>query len=235
MPQTLSSREDLKTDLLQKWIHQILEWIANHRQTFFSIAGTLLVIAAVVAFIISNFKNLRTQAWEKYSAGQTWALTSQPENGLNLFNEVIQNYSHTPAATYALLSKGDILFRQKKFQAAPESYKQCLEKEPPQLILPFAFAGLGACQENQGDYASSIISYKKFISDFPEHFLAPKIYESLGRVYELSLNPDAAKETYEKIITVFPSTIWSEKARARYQILSPQPFQNQTPPVQETK
>ena len=37
--------------------------------------------------------------------------------------------------------------------------------------------------------------------------------------------PDAAKEIYEKMITMFPGTMWSEKARLRYQGLSPQPFQ----------
>lgn len=225
MPQPFSTRDELKRDLLQEWVKQSLEWIAAHRQTFFSVLGTIVVSALVLIFIITNLRNLRRQAWERYSAGQNWVYANNPDNALNFFNEVINNYARTPAAIYALLSRGDLLYRQRKFPEATDSYKQCLGKDPPKMILPFVLSGLGVAQEDGKDFAGAITTYKQFISEFPDHYLAPKIYESLARVYELSLNPDAAKEVYEKIITMFPATLWSEKARLRYQTLAPQPFQ----------
>lgn len=211
-----------------------MDWIAEHRQTFFSILGTAAVSIAVISFIVINFKNLRTQAWEKYSAGQNWMMANQPDHALNFFNEVIDNYSRTPAAIYSLLAKGDLLYQQKKYAEARESYQQCLAKDPPKILLPFVISGLGAAQEDQGDFTAAIATYKQFVSEYPDHFLVPKIYEALARVYELSLNPDAAKEIYEKMIVAFPGSYWAEKARNRYQKLAPTAFPagNRNHPIQ---
>lgn len=229
MGQTLQSRRDLKTDLFQSAVNSALNWIGNHRQTFFSIVGTLVVGGILTAYIVTNFISLRKQAWDRYAAGHNWSISNQPEKGLSHFDDVIQNFSHTPAATYAFLSKGDLLFRGRKFEEAITQYQECLKKNPNKTILPFLLQSLGAAQEEKGDYNAAITTYKQFLADFSDHTLAPKVYESLGRVYELALNPDAAKEIYEKIITVYPTTLWSEKAKVRYKILAPQPFQNVVP------
>ncbi len=233
MPQTLSSREDLKTDLFQSGIGKLLDWISHHRQTFFSIVGTLAVGGILTAFILSNFINLRKQAWERYAAGHNWSVSNEPTKSLSHFDDVIQNFSHTPAVVYAHLSKGDLLYRGRKLDEAIVHYQHCLEKKPNKFIHPFVLESLGAAQEEKGDIAASIATYKQFLQDFSDHYLAPKVYESLGRVYELSLNPDAAKEIYEKIITMYPTTLWSEKAKLRYQIISPQPFQTSSPSSKE--
>lgn len=225
MAQPLSSRADLKTDFFQRWVHDALNWIGNHRQTFFSIVGTIVVVGVLGAFILSNFINLRKQAWERYAIGHNWTMSNEPAKSLSYFDDIIQNFSHTPAATFALLSKGDILYRGGKFDEAISHYKQCLEKKPNKAILPFILESLGSAEEQKGDNSAAIATYKQFLQDYSNHYLAPKVYESLGRSYELSLNPDAAKEIYEKIITIFPNTLWSEKAKVRYQIISPQPFQ----------
>lgn len=232
MPQPFSSRDEIKRDVLHEWVKKALEWTALHRQTFFSILGTSAIAVIVFLFILSNFRNLQKQAWERYSAGQNWVYAKNPDNAMNFFNDVINNYSRTPAAKYALLAKGDLLYQQKKFSEAVECYKKCLDRNPPKIILPFALSGLGIAQEDSNDFPSAIATYKRFVSDFPDHYLTPKIYESLARVYELSLNPDAAKEVYEKIITMYPGSLWSEKARLHYQKFAPQPFQTSPTPAQ---
>ena len=228
MAQTSFSREDLKSDLFQTGIKNTLEWIANNRQTFFSVVGTIVIGGIIAAYIFTNFINLKNQAWDRYAAGHNWSISNQPEKSLSYFDDVIQNYSHTPAAAYAHLSKGDLLFRSHKFAEAITEYQESYSQKPPKPIIPFLLQSLGAAQEEKGDYAASITSYKQFLLDYSDHYLAAKVYESLGRVYELSHNPDAAKEIYEKIITMFPSTLWAEKAQVRYQIISPQPFQSQS-------
>ncbi len=235
MAQPLSSREDLKTDLFQSWVKNGLNWIGNHRQTFFSVVGTIFVVGILAAFIISNFINLRKQAWERYALGHNWSMSTDPAKSLSYFDDIIQNFSHTPAAVYALLSKGDVLYREGKFDESIAQYQQCLEKKPNKAIVPFVLESLGAAQEQKGNFAAALSAYKQFLQDYSNHYLAPKVYESLGRSYELSLNPDAAKEIYEKIITLYPNTLWSEKAKVRYQIISPQPFQTPLLSPKETK
>lgn len=230
MPQVLSSREELKKDPLQEYFKQALEWIEGHRQTFYSAVGTVVVVAVVAAFIVTNFKNLRKQAWERYSSGQNAMIMQNWDGAIGTFDDVINNYGRTPAATYALLSKGDVLYRKGDYQGAIASYKLCLEKNPPKIILPLVLISMGTAQEDAADPNSAIETYKRFTSEFPDHYLAPKAYESLGRAYETTLNPDAAKGIYEKIITLFPGTSWAETARLRYQAISPAPFQGESEP-----
>ena len=227
MPQLFSSRDNVKRDPLQERVEQLLEWIAANRQTFFFIVGTAAIALVVGAFVFASFRNLREQAWQKYAEGQNWLYGNRPDQALTVFNDVISNYSRTPAAVYALISKGDLLYAQKKPKEAAEAYQECVNKGPERIILPFVLASLGAAQEDQGDFNAAISTYKKLLSEFPDHFLAPKAYESLARSYEMSKNPDAAKEVYEKVITMYPGTLWADKARVRYQTLSPQPFQMQ--------
>ncbi|OGR83461.1 MAG: hypothetical protein A2901_01725 [Elusimicrobia bacterium RIFCSPLOWO2_01_FULL_54_10] len=211
MPQPISSRDDIKTDAFQERLKAALEWIAAHRQTFFSVVGTVAVVIAVAVFVVTNFRSLNQQAWERYNRGA--------------HDDVINNFGRTKAASYSLLAKGDQFYSEKKFAESQDAYRKCLANNPPQIIIPFALSGLGAAQEDSGDYAGAIDSYKKFTSNHPDHILAPKIYESLARVYEISKNLDAAKEIYEKIITMFPDSLWAQNARGRYQALAPMPFQ----------
>lgn len=229
MSQPYSTRDDLKRDAFQEKFQAALEWIAANRQTFFSVVGTLAVGGVIAAFVVTNFRTVKRQGWERYNMGQTWAATNNPQNAINEFDYVITNYGRTPAAVYSLLGKGDVLYQQKKYPEAVAAYKAGLAKNPPRIIQPFLLSGLGAAQEDMADFPGAIETYKQFTANFPDHILAPKIYESLGRVYEFSRNQEAAKEVYEKIITMFPDTLWSQKARDRYQALAPLPFQNAGP------
>ena len=229
MPQQISSRDDLKKDPFQDKLQVALEWIAAHRQTFFSIVGTVAVVIVVAVFVATNFRSLNRQAWERYNRAQGWAEANNPSNALSSYDDVITNFGRTKAATFALLGKGDILYRQRRLPEAIQAYQQCLAKGPSKLIAPFALSGLGAAQEDNADFAGAIETYKQFTANYPDHILAPKIYESLARAYEYSRNPDAAKEVYEKIMTMFPDSLWAQNARGRYQTLAPAPFQDTKP------
>ena len=233
MAQPFSTRDDLKRDILQDTLKLGFDWVAANRQTFFSVLGTVGVAGVVAVFVFTNFQNLKRQAWERYNLGQTRAATNNPQNAISTFDEVVSKFGRTPAAAYALLGKGDVLYQQRRYPDAIAAYRQCLEKSPSKIIAPFVLAGLGAALEDSGDYTGAIETYKQFTSNYPDHILAPKMYESLARTYELSKNLDAAKEVYEKIITMFPETFWSEKARGRYQALAPQPFQNVPAPASQ--
>ncbi|OGR82012.1 MAG: hypothetical protein A2902_02275 [Elusimicrobia bacterium RIFCSPLOWO2_01_FULL_64_13] len=226
MAQPFSSRDDIKRDVFQDSMKKALDWISRRRQTFFSIVGTAAVAAVVGVFVAANFRSLKKQAWERYSAGQNWAYAGDAAKAMGLFDDVLANFARTPAASYTLLAKADLLYNQKRFADAARAYRDCLSRDLPKAIRPYALAGLGCAQEDQGDFPGAVESYRQFTASYPDHILSPKIYESLGRVYELSMNLEAAKESYEKIITMFPGTFWSERARVRYQILAPQPFQS---------
>ena len=184
MPQQISSREDLKKDPFQDRIQLALEWIAAHRQTFFSIVGTLVVVIVIAVFVATNLRTLNTQAWERYNRGQGWAQAGNPQNAISSYDDVITNFGRTKAAAYAMLGKGDILYRQRQLPEAIKTYQECLSKGPSKLLAPFALSGLGAAQEDSGDFAGAIETYKQFTSNYPDHFLAPKMYEYQARCYE---------------------------------------------------
>src|SRR5687767_550582 len=124
MSQPFSSRDDIKRDPLQEYLKLGLEWIAQNRQTFFSVVGTLAVALLVGLFILANLRSLRKQAWEKYSTGQNWMFSNNPGNAIGFFDDVINNFGRTPAAAYSLLAKADVLYQQRQLPQAMEAYKQ---------------------------------------------------------------------------------------------------------------
>ena len=219
-------REDPKHDRLQSGFFKILDWIALHRQTFFSVTGTIAVIAIIAIFTFVNFKNLNTRAADQLVSARNLYLSGDFDGAIRTYDGILTQFPHTPSATESWAGKGDVFFKQRKFAEAVDSYQKCLEKKSSEKSMPIVLASLAAAQENNNQIDAAIATYQKFFEQFPNHFYAPKMYESLARCYELSSNVEAAKQTYEKIITLYPNTSWVDFARIRYQILSPKPFES---------
>src|SRR3989338_6564320 len=168
MPQPFSTRDDLKLDPLQEYFRIILDWTLAHRQTFLSVAGTLAVAAVVSAFIVTGLRSRDRQAWEKYNFAQTWAVTNNPQNALNAYDDVVTNFGRTPAAAYALLGKGDVLYQQKRYAEAVETYKQCTANFPDHMLAPKIYESLARAYEFSRNQDAAKEVYEKIITMFPD-------------------------------------------------------------------
>jgi TolA-binding protein len=224
------TRQQLKRNELADLIVAAVTWIKNNRNLFLSIAGTASAVLILGIFFFTRYYALTKRANDKLAIAQGFMYRGQNNEAVKLIDEVIRQYSRTPAADKARLLKADYLSIQGDYEGAQKAVAPVVEKGKPKSVVPLAYGALGRVQENAGKYQEAIKTYTAFLDKYAEHFMAPKIYESLGRVYELSNMPAEARSTYEKLATLFPASGWAQRAQERLQMLPQQaPGPNTTP------
>ena len=223
---------------VQSKMDNIFTWIKSHRD---AITGSLVILAAAAIFGIwvgLHRTGLREAAWKNlFIAQQTGGIGNFAEAEKQL-DSIETNFGNTSAWGFAVLTKGDLLFRQDKFKEAEAEYSKIAEKGPKNL-LPFAFYNLGKAKEAAADLPGALSRYKDFLAAYPDHFLAPEVNYSLAGVYELSQNAAEAKAAYEKVILLYPDTYWATMAKAKtapeQKVLKPQiPVAKAATPVSKT-
>jgi TolA-binding protein len=188
------------------------EWIKNNRETF--IGSIVILVAAIIfsAYFFMHYRGLRDAAWKNLFMAQQMGYAGNIPQAMQQLDGITASYGSTSAAPYALMTKGDILFAQNKFQEAAAEYTKALNDKN---VGPFASYNLGKCKEAAGDLAGAQAQYSDFLSKTPDHYLAPEVHASLARCQELSGATDLARTSYEKIALLYPDTSWAAQAKAR--------------------
>lgn len=195
-------------------MHTLLAWIKDHRDT---VVGSLIILAAAAIFgiwVAVHHAGLREAAWKNLFIAQQTGYSGNFAEAARQLDSIETNFARTSAWGYAVLTQGDLLFRQDKFKEAADEYSKIAAKGPKNL-MPFALYNLGKAKEAAADLAGAQSQYTSFLSAYPDHFLAPEVHYSLASVYELSKNADEAKAAYDKIVLLYPETSWAMMAKAK--------------------
>ncbi len=195
-------------------MHNFTAWIKANRDT---VIGSLVILAAAAIFgiwVAVHRAGLRETAWKNlFIAQQTGYSDNFPEAAKQLA-AIESNFGSTTAWGFAVLTQGDLLFRQNKFKEAEAEYSKITAKGLKNLI-PFALYNIGKTKEAAADLAGAQGQYKDFLAAYPDHFMAPEVHYSLANVYELSKNAAEAKAAYEKVVLLYPDTSWAGMAKAK--------------------
>ncbi|MBI4801128.1 MAG: tetratricopeptide repeat protein [Elusimicrobia bacterium] len=189
-------------------------WIKEHRET---VIGSLAVFCGAIIFslwFLLHYSDLREAAWKNLFIAQQTGYMGNFSEAAKQLDAIGANYSNTSAYGFAMLTKGDFLFRQNKFREAAGEYAAAAKKGAKNL-RPFAVYNLGKAREAASDLAGAQAQYKDFLAAYPDHFMAPEAHSALARAYELARNPAEAKTTYEKIVLLYPETSWAAGAKAK--------------------
>ncbi len=227
------------------WIHSgapqvpgkmdnLMAWIKIHRDT---VVGSLVMLAAAAIFGIwvgVHHVGLREAAWKNLFIAQQTGYGGNFAEAAKQLDSIETNFGSTSAWGFAVLTQGDLLFRQDKFKEAEAEYSKIVAKGLKNLI-PFALYNLGKAKESEGDFTGAQAQYSEFLSKTPDHFLAPEVHYSLASVYELSKNEAEAKAAYEKILLLYPDTSWAMMAKAKLTPLEPQKAPAAKPAVAGSK
>ena len=187
-----------------------LAWVKKNRETVIGAAVILLAVILFAVYFFMHYRDLREIAWKDLFIAQQVGYGGNAAQAQQMLTNVETSYANTSAASYAVLTKGDLLFTQGKFKEAGTEYTKLL---PSKDLGPFASYNLGKCKEADGDLAGAQAQYIDLLAKYPDHFLTPEAHYSLAHAQELSGAKDAAKATYEKIILLYPDTSWATQAK----------------------
>jgi tetratricopeptide (TPR) repeat protein len=179
--------------------------------------GSLVMLAAAAIFALwvgVHRAGLRETAWKNLFIAQQTGYNGNLTEAAKQLDSVETNFANTSAWGFAVLSQGDLLFRQAKFKEAADAYARIVTKGPKNL-RPFALYNLGKAKEAAVDIPGARDQYKNFLAAYPDHFLTPEVHYSLANVFELAKNEPEARAAYEKIVLLYPDTSWAMMAKAK--------------------
>jgi len=208
-------KEELHKDWLAGRTEICLAWIKSHRDYAIGGAAAFAVAAVLAVSFVSRHRTLNEKAWEKLFIAQQFGYVSRVDDSRKLADEIINTYPRTSAAPYAAILKADLFYGEGKFKEAAAAYKQMAERGKPEILAPFAWAGLAASLQAGGDYVASITACQQFINRYPAHFLRPQIYLTMAMSQELAGQKVDAESTYKQLAAISPAGYYNQFAMSK--------------------
>ena len=191
---------------------KILDFISYHKKTFI-ISGIIFVF---ILSLISGFafygKHLEARAQRLlYQADQYIYHEKNEEilkNYLININRIIDEYSNTYAANYALLFLGNHFYRLKDYDKSIDCYNKFLNgKVKVKYLRAMVYNSIGYCYQEQGNYEKAIDNFYEIIK-IKRNIFNETTYLHLGECYEKLNNKDKAIDSYQKLINQYPHTYY---------------------------
>ena len=192
---------------------QVVTFVKEKREAV--VAGSVVLIAAAIlgAWFYLHYSQINDTAWKQLFIAQQTGFSGAYAESEKKLDEVAAGFARSDAAPYAVMSKGDILFRQEKYKEALEEYKKLVNG--PAYMRRFAIFNAGKSREALALTAEAAADYRDFLAKYSDHMLAPEVHFSLAAVQEKLGDREGARSTYEKIAILYPETSWSEAAKQK--------------------
>lgn len=208
------AKEQIHRNELAVGVSKTVSWIESNRTQALAFGGGVLAVTAIVGLFFYQTTKTRRTAWEKLAMAQSIAYQS-PEKGLEELKTIADIYSQTEAASHALLSAGDLMYKGGRYKEAREYYQRIIDQPSARQLLPLAMSNLGLAYEGEKDFKKAVEANQRFLDAHQDHFLAPQVHGSLARSLEALGQKDQAKSTYERMSLLYPETYWAQWAKGR--------------------
>ena len=202
------AEKDFLTDALSKAVR----FCKQNRKPV--IAGLVIVIVLAVGIsLYVNHCHQRTQdSWAAYYNAQITLLTQGQEAGFKALDEIAVNFKGMPAAEYAQLLKGDMLYSQENFAQAASVYAP-LASSSNETVRTVAALSQGASLQATKDYNGSVRAIKNFIEKNSKSFALPQAYLTLAMSQELAGNRQEAIDAYKYLLENHTKTYFGTLAK----------------------
>lgn len=212
------SKQWAKEEANKNEVADVLEraalWVrANPQPSLWTALAVVAVIAGTAAFFVRSAK-VKEDSWARLSAATLYAQSGYADASLDQIKALTEIHPGTPAAGYARLLAGDILFQQGKFKESEQAYEAALAQANPPALAPMSLSSLALAQEGAGEYSAAAGTAQRFLNAHQDHFLAPLTHAVLARCLAAEGKTKEAKETFQRIEILYPGTYWETWAKA---------------------
>ena len=203
-----AENKDFLTDVLNKLVRFCKQ---NHKQVLATLV-VLIVLIAGVCLYVNYRKQLTENSWAAYYTAQITLMREGQEAGFAKLDAVAAQYKGTPAAEYAQLLKGDVLYAQENFAQAANVYKELVNSSNETVRTVAALSQAAALQAAK-DYDGSITVAKDFIEKNSKSFALPQAYLTLAMSQELAGQKDQAVQSYKYLLENHTKTYFGTFAK----------------------
>jgi tetratricopeptide (TPR) repeat protein len=128
------------------------------------------------------------------------------EAGLVMLNELVDDYSKTPAAYQARLFLGDYYTSIQNYNDALTVLMYAKNNAKPIALRPLALARIINIWDIRGEWINAKDASEEFVKKYSDNFLAKSIYLSLARYYALLGDTRNTERVCEEIIMKYPDS-----------------------------
>lgn len=207
--------EQVHQDSVVKKTETILIWIKENRQLFF---GTLTVVAAaglIAIVMVSRANSMREAAWDRLFKAQQLTYMGNTEEANKTLDDIIKNFSSTPASAHAKNFKAEYLYRQGKYKEAAEAFNVLAQTTSVKDMPAIALLGKAASYQGEGDFEKAIQAYTEAVAKAQDTPLLPFAKFSKAQVLaEAGRNAEALAD-FDQISKQFAETYWGQVAKEK--------------------
>lgn len=200
--------KDFLTEFLAKSVRLCKQ---NRKQVLVTLVVVILLITGISCYI-NHCKKVTENSWAAYYTAQTTLMREGQEAGFAKLDALVAQYKGTPAAEYAQLLKGDVLYSQENFAQAANVYK-ALANSSNETVRTVAALSQAAALQAAKDYSGSISVAKDFIEKNSKSFALPQAYLTLALSQELAGQKDQAVASYKYLLEKHTKTYFGTFAK----------------------
>jgi TolA-binding protein len=222
------SKKELKEDEFLSTFERVLRHLSLHPKRYLGLGSVVLLLLVALSFSLTYLERNESKARLTLSkANQVYrenlALLDQNspyerrgipdfEKPLKLYQDVIEQFPRTRAATEALYQSARCLHHLSRWGEAIEAYTRYLQRSPRGEFSLLAALGLGNCYEQKGELDKAAEVYSTALHRQGNDPLRGELMVSLGRCQEALGKKEEAIRTYREIGEKFPNSIWKSYA-----------------------
>lgn len=178
-----------------------------------TILQVLGIVVVVLVVAVSLYTSYRTNRLEGGASSLSLAMSAEGEAKTQALEKVVNDYSGTPSALWALTELGHMAMQEEDFKKAGEYYSQTLEKisvtNPMYALLIFAQGQAAEAGKNYEEAYTYYITLKGVEGYNDEGYLG------MARVLEAQGKNDKAISLYREYLGSIPGEARNEQLTAR--------------------
>lgn len=179
------------------------------------VAVVVLIVAAVV-FFVTQQRSGKMEAAQKFAQAQMEFRSGNTQVAVLSLNQIVDEYGGQTAQD-ALFLLGRVNYETRNFPEAIRYWQQYADKyKDDKLNLAAAIGGIGASQENQGQYAEAAAKYMEAVAAYPDGPAAGDYRLGAMRCYLETGNLEQARQQLAEIEKAYPNTDLYNRAARLY-------------------
>jgi TolA-binding protein len=192
---------DSKDRLMETWQFWVIGLVA-----------VVLVVAAII-YYSSSQSTRANEASEKFANAVMDYRSGSSQIAILSLTQVVDDYGSTPIAEQATFLLGKINLESKNYAEATRWFDHYISMNTGNhLDRAASYAGLAACQEEQGNFTDAAARYEEAVKAYLDGPLESDYLTSAMRNYLLGGDIAKAQEKLDKIQQDYPNTDIAQRA-----------------------
>ena len=221
-PRKRLTKREMKEDQFVTRVVQASAFVQQRIKELAVGVGIVLLAVVVVVSVVQYGKHRAAAAADLLAEAE---VAKRSGRGLSetveLYAQVLDRYGGTPSGGQAQIGLAEAKLEAGDTEGARDAFEQYLRKHrgDDPLLSYAAWAGVGACFEDEGRYAEAAEHYEAFWERHPKSPYAPQALLESARGFELAGQSEKAREVLQRIVDQYEDAALTYQARRHLKVL----------------